>query len=223
MQKQRSLTKQRSQSLYKRVVVLFKTDWSLLTSLGFLCYKRKYRAICFSFEACLPPVQIEMKRKIDFVDEEHDNENEEGGSLDDESKDEEPRINDVLSNLSNAVSNERASDFLHSMATSRDILFWTPRGQLLRNKRIIPVTNIAELVEYVLLPHNDDATKPRALNTLLDGLTELGVDKGVIKNKKVLNDLIEKKRLPKWRKCFREREQSRKFIRKRGRGDSFCE
>ena len=135
-----------------------------------------------------------MKRKIDFVDEEHDNENEEGGSLDDESKDEEPKIKDVLSNLSNAVSNARASDFLHSMATSRDILFWTPRGQLLWNKRIIPVTNIAELVEYVLLPHNDDATKPRTLNTLLDGLAELGVDKGVIKNKKVLNDLIEKEK-----------------------------
>ena len=56
------------------------------------------------------------------------------------------------------------------------------------------MTNIAELVEYVLLPHNDDVTKPRALNTLLDGLAELGVDKGVIKNKKVLNDLIEKEK-----------------------------
>ena len=55
------------------------------------------------------------------------------------------------------------------------------------------MTNIAELVEYVLLPHNDDVTKPRALNTLLDGLAELGVDSGVIKNKKVLNDWIEKK------------------------------
>ena len=132
-----------------------------------------------------------MKRKIDFVDEEHDNENEEGRSLDDESKDEEPRIKDVLINLSYAVSNDRASYFLHGMATSRDILFWTPRGQLLRNKRIIPVTNMAELVEYVLLPDNDDVTKLRALNTLLDRLAELGVDKGVIKNKQVLNDLIE--------------------------------
>ncbi|CAH3038156.1 unnamed protein product, partial [Porites lobata] len=93
----------------------------------------KYRAICYSFEACLPPVLIEMKRKIDFVDEEHDNENEESGSLDDESKDEEPRIKDVLSNLSNAVSN-------------------------------------------------------------VHGLAELGVDKGVIKNKKVLNDLIEREK-----------------------------
>ena len=55
------------------------------------------------------------------------------------------------------------------MAPSKDILFWTPRGQLLRNKGIIPVTNIAELVEYVLLPHNDNVTKPRALNTFLNG------------------------------------------------------
>ena len=80
------------------------------------------------------------------------------------------------------------------MAASKDLLFWTPRGQLLRNKRIIPVTNIAELVEYVLLPHNNEVTKPRALNTFLDGLAELGIDKGLIKNKKLLSDLIEKEK-----------------------------
>ena len=86
------------------------------------------------------------------------------------------------------------------MAASKDILFWTPRGQLLRNKRIIPVTNIAELVKYILLPHNDDVTKPRALNTFLDGLAELGVDKHLIKNKKILSDLLEKE------KAYRENE-----------------
>ena len=75
-----------------------------------------------------------------------------------QSEDEEPRIKDVLSNLSSAVSKERSSDLLHSMATSRYILFWTPRRQLLRNKRITPVTSIVELVEYVLLPHEDDAS-----------------------------------------------------------------
>ena len=56
----------------------------------------------------------------------------------------------------------------------------------------IHCTNIAELVEYVLLPHNNEVTKPRALNTFLDGLAELGIDKGLIKNKKLLSDLIEK-------------------------------
>ena len=141
-----------------------------------------------------------MKRKIDLVEEEHESEHEESESSGDESKDEEPgkkeepRIKDVLSHLSRAVSEKRASDLLHSMAASKDILFWTPSGQLLRNKRTIPVTNIAELVEYVLLPHNNEVTKPRALNTFLDGLAELGIDKGLIKNKKLLSDLIEKEK-----------------------------
>ena len=78
------------------------------------------------------------------------------------------------------------------MATSKDILFWTPRGQLLQHQRLIPVTNISELVEYVLLPHNSDLAKPRALNTFLDGLAELGVDKRLIKNKKILSNLLGK-------------------------------
>ena len=97
-----------------------------------------------------------------------------------------------MSHLSGAVLEKRASDLLYCTAASKDIVFWTPRGQLFRNKRIIPVTNIAELVEYVLLPHNREVTKPRALNTFLDGLTELGINKGLIKNKKLLSDLIEK-------------------------------
>ena len=96
-----------------------------------------------------------MKRKIDLVEEEdHESEHEESESSGDESEDEEPRIKDVLIHLSRAVPEKRASDLLHSMAASKDILFWTSSGQLLRNKRTIPVTNIAELVEYVLLPHN---------------------------------------------------------------------
>ena len=46
-----------------------------------------------------------MKRKIDLVDEEHESENEESVGSPDESEDEEPRINDALSNnLSQSVS-----------------------------------------------------------------------------------------------------------------------
>ena len=112
-----------------------------------------------------------MKRKVDWDDEENEQSSmelseetsETEASDEEDSSEEEPRIKDVLENLSQTVSRKRASTLLHSMAASKDILFWTPRGQLLRNKRIIPVTNIAELVEYILLPHNDDVTKPRAL------------------------------------------------------------
>ena len=87
-----------------------------------------------------------------MVEEEHESEHEEGESSGVESEDEEPRIKDVLNHLSRAVSEKRASDLLHSMAASKDIFFLTPRGQLLRNKRIIPVTNIAELVDSLPAP-----------------------------------------------------------------------
>ena len=62
-----------------------------------------------------------MKTKIDLVDEEHESEDEENESSSDESDDEEPRIEDVLSHLSQAVSVKRASELLHSMAASKDI------------------------------------------------------------------------------------------------------
>ena len=148
-----------------------------------------------------------MKRMVDWDDEENreiepfGEAGETDVSDDEQSNGEEPRIKDVLENLSKPVSRERASDLPHSMAASKDILFWTPRGQLLRKNRIIPVTNIAELVEYILLPHNDEVIKPRALNTFPDGLAELGADKRLIKNKKILSDLLEKE------KIYRENER----------------
>ena len=98
----------------------------------------------------------------------------------------------MLENLSQTISRKRASDLLHSMAASKDILFWTPCGQLLRNQRIIPVRNISELVEYVLLLHNDDIVKPCALKTFIDGLAELGINKRLIQNKRILAELLEK-------------------------------
>ena len=84
-----------------------------------------------------------------MVEEEHESEREQSESSGDEREDEEPRIKDVLSHISRTVPEKRASYLLHSMAASKDILVWTPSGQLLRNKRTISVTNIAELVEYV--------------------------------------------------------------------------
>ena len=44
---------------------------------------------------CLPRVLIEMKRKIDLVEEERESADDENESFSDESEDEEPRIKDV--------------------------------------------------------------------------------------------------------------------------------
>ena len=133
-----------------------------------------------------------MKRKVDWDEEEESDYEDSNESENEESDNEEPRINEVLEGLSQLVSRQMASDLLHSMAASKDVLFWTPRGQLLRKQRIIPVTNISELVEYVLLPQNDDVVKPRALKTFIDGLAELGIDKRLIQNKRFLAELLDK-------------------------------
>ena len=63
-----------------------------------------------------------MKRKIEWDEESGQ---EDSTSSDEENASEEPRINDVLNNLSQAVSNKYASDRLYSMYASKDILFWT--------------------------------------------------------------------------------------------------
>ena len=70
-----------------------------------------------------------MKRKIDW-DEEEENGQEDSTSSDEENTSEEPRIDNVLKDFSRAFSKKYASELLHSMSTSKDILFWTPCGQL---------------------------------------------------------------------------------------------
>ena len=109
----------------------------------------------------------------------------------DEEREEEPYIQLVLQELPGSVSQKYASNLLHSMAASKDILFWTPSGELLRNQRRIPVTSISELLEYVLLPFNSDVRKPRALNSFLEGLAELNINKKWIRNRKALHDILE--------------------------------
>ena len=133
-----------------------------------------------------------MKRKVDWDEEDESDYEDSNASENEEGDNEEPRIKEVLEGLSQLVSRQMASNLLHSMAASKDVLFWAPRGQLLRNQRIIPVTNISELVEYVLLPQNDDVVKPRALKTFIDGLAELGIDKRLIQNKRILAKLLDK-------------------------------
>ena len=69
-----------------------------------------------------------MKRKVDWDDEENgesdiepfEEASETDVSDDEQSNDEEPRIKDVLENLSQTVSRKHPSDLFHSLATSKD-------------------------------------------------------------------------------------------------------
>ncbi len=111
-------------------------------------------------------------------------------SSDEDEFEEEPRIQDVLKQLSGAVHNENARNLLHSMAASKDILFWSPNGDLIRHKRRIPNTSIADLLEFVILPHSKDISPPKAIRSFLEGLADLRVNKRWIKNKVALNDVL---------------------------------
>lgn len=127
-----------------------------------------------------------MKRKLSWENEDEGSENEE-----DESE-EEPIIQSVLDTLCGAVTPQNAKDLLHSMASSKNIIYWTPEGELVRNQRAIHQSNFKDLLEYVLLPFNRDIPKPRALDSFLQGLAELGINKKLIgRNKRVLSYLLE--------------------------------
>ena len=67
------------------------------------------------------------------------------------------RIRDILIELSKKIPLNKVSDFLHTLASAKEILYWTPKGELLFHGRRIPVTNITELADYVLLPYNEDS------------------------------------------------------------------
>ena len=135
-----------------------------------------------------------MKRKLEWEDDEenidHEEEDQEEFS-DDDDDDEEPMIKLVLQDLPESVSKKEASELLHSMAASKNILFWTPGEELLRNQRRIPRTNIVDLMEYVLFPYNKDISEPSGLKSFVDGLAELGINKRGIKNKHVLNEILQ--------------------------------
>ena len=120
-----------------------------------------------------------MKRKVDW-DEEEESDYEDTNASEEESDNEEPGIKDFFKRFFQLVSRQTASDLLHSMATSkgnlliiiiiinhdiypgssthrevvfREVLHPDRIGQLFRNQRIIPVTNISELVEGMCFIH----------------------------------------------------------------------
>lgn len=96
----------------------------------------------------------------------------------------------IAKELSNNIPRGRALNLLHSMAASKAILYWNPHGEMTYHEQRIPVTSIKELIEYAMLPYNPDIRPPRGLKTFTKGLVELGINKHLIGNQKLLVDLV---------------------------------
>ncbi|KAK3716939.1 hypothetical protein QZH41_004112 [Actinostola sp. cb2023] len=100
-------------------------------------------------------------------------------------------IKEVMQDLSQStIPKDKALDFLHSLAASKSILYWNSHGEMTYHQRRIPLTNIVELIEYAMLPYNLDVRTPRGLKTFTNGLSEVGIDKTLIRNKRLLADLV---------------------------------
>ena len=125
-----------------------------------------------------------MKRRFDSEDDSVDSGDESDGG-------EEPMIQLILQDLPGSVSYEHASSLLHSMAASKNILFWNLRGELMRHQRRIPKTNMAEILEYVLLPFNEDLPRPHGLNSFIEGLAELKINKAWIGNNLIASEILD--------------------------------
>ena len=67
--------------------------------------------------------------------------------------------------LPNSIHKEKALNLLHSMAASKDILYWNSYGEMTYHQRRIPLTNMKDLIEHALLPYNPDVGVPRGLKT----------------------------------------------------------
>ena len=117
-----------------------------------------------------------MKRNGDWDEEEESYYEDANASKDEESDNEEPRIKDVLEGLQ--FPTRFPTKGLRSIAQHGGF----QRYLVLDTSRAItskPANNTSDehfrAVEYVLLPQNDDAVKPRALKPFIDGLEELSV------------------------------------------------
>ena len=99
-------------------------------------------------------------------------------------------IEDQAEQLSKSIPRDKALDFLHTLASSKSILYWNSYGEMMYHERRIPVTSMAGLIEYAMLPYNLDVKTPRGLKTFTEGLSEIGIDKRLIRNKKLLVDLV---------------------------------
>ena len=99
------------------------------------------------------------------------------------------RLQDILLYLNNKSKRDTAEKILHSILTSGDILTWNPQKEMVYHERNIPSTNIIDLLDYTLLPHEAHIPEPRGLELFNKGLAEIGINKTLIENEYLLTKL----------------------------------
>ena len=75
-----------------------------------------------------------------------------------------------------------AEMILHEMICCRGIMRWDGKRSLIVDGHILPRTDFAEILEYVVLPYYKDIPKPRGLDIFIQRLTRIGAEPRHIEN-----------------------------------------
>ena len=90
-----------------------------------------------------------------------------------------------LLNIHKNMVPEAVSDaemILHKMTCCRGIMRWDGR-RLIVDGHTLPGTDLAELLEYAVLPYHKDIPKPRGIDCFTEGLARIGAEPRHIRNR----------------------------------------
>ena len=69
-----------------------------------------------------------------------------------------------------------AEMILHTMICCRGIMRWDGRRRLIVDGHTLPGTDLAELLEYAVLPYHKDIPKPQGIDSFTKGLSRIGAE-----------------------------------------------
>ena len=75
-----------------------------------------------------------------------------------------------------------AKEILNAMLTSKNTIGWNRKLQLIVDDRVVPGTNVTDLVAHVLYPHDERIKDPRGFNVFVQGLKDIGLESEWVDN-----------------------------------------
>ena len=75
-----------------------------------------------------------------------------------------------------------AKEILNAMLTSENTIGWNSKLQLIVDDRVVPGTNVTDLVAHVLYPHDERIKDPRGFNVFVQGLKDIGLESEWVDN-----------------------------------------
>ena len=77
---------------------------------------------------------------------------------------------------------DAAKEILNAMLTSKNLIGWETRLRLIVDDRVVPKTNVADLVAHVLYSHDERIPDPRGFTLFVQGLKDIGLESEWVEN-----------------------------------------